>query len=187
MEIEIILDKNLTKRHTVLMNRWRKKEFGPQWTIRNFKKDYLPGARFFFLKENRKIVAFGTLRKVTINYLGKKYNILGICNIISIEKGKGYGKILIAAMIKYLKKTGKTGLGFCRSKNTQFYKKAGLNTIKDLTKRFALRNATTNKYKYDEEGGDGIYIDGKDKLIKKVLSTKGTGTYYLPDIKQPHW
>ena len=90
--IEIIKHNELPKRYEILMNKWRKKEFGPN-EIKDFKKDYLPGAIFFFVKDNNKIVAFGGLRKITIHYLGKKYRILGICNIVSIKKGKGYGRL----------------------------------------------------------------------------------------------
>jgi len=184
--VEIIKDKDLPKKYEDLMNKWRKKEFG-QDEVKNFKKDYLPGAIFFFVKVGKKVVAFGGLRKVTINYLGRKYRILGICNIISIEKRKGYGKILISAMIDYLKKTGKTGIGFCSKKISKFYGKAGLKIAKDLTQRFVWRNPKTRETKLDEERGDGIYIEGKDRFVQKLLSTKSKAYYYLPDIKKPHW
>jgi len=184
--IEIIKHNQFPKKYESLMNKWRKKEFGPS-EVKNFKKDYLPGAIFFFVKDNKRIVAFGGLRKITIEYLGKKYNILGICNIVSIEKGKGYGQLLISAMIAYLKKTGKTGVGFCNKDVSKFYEKAGLKVVKNLTQRFVLKNPKTGEIKIDEEGGDGIYIEGKDKFIQKLLSTKGTAYYYLPDIKKPHW
>ncbi len=168
------------------MNKWRKKEFGRK-AIKNFKKDYFPGAKFFFVKAGKEIVAFGGLRKVIIEYLGRKYVIGGICNIVAIKKGEGFGKVLISAMIKYLKKTKKTGLGFCDRKITRFYAKAGLKTKQGLCDRFALKNPQTGEIRFDTEGGDGLYLDGKDHLIKKILSTKSTAYYFLPDISMPHW
>lgn len=185
---EIIRDKKLPGSYMALMNKWRVKQFGPE-NRKNFKKDYWPGANFFFLKDDGKIVAFGGLRDVTISYLEKNYKIQGFCSIISVIKMRGYGKILIHAMIDYLKKTGKTGLGFCGEKNSKFYKKAGLDVKKDLADRFALKNPKTGEIKFDEEGGYGLYFNGKDKLIKKVLSTKGVGYYYLPDVDKggSHW
>jgi len=184
--IEIIKHNELPKKYEVLMNKWRKKEFGLN-EIKDFKKDYLPGAIFFFVKDKKEIVAFGGLRKITIDYLGKKYNILGICNIVSIKKGKGYGQLLISAMISYLKKRGKTGVGFCSKNISKFYGKAGLKVVRNLTQRFVWKNPRTGETKIDEEGGDGIYIEGKDKFIQKILSTKGLAYYYLLDIKKPHW
>jgi hypothetical protein len=182
--IEIIKDKDLPKKYMDVMNKGRVGEWGEK-NRKNFKKDYWPGAKFFFVKEGKEIVAFGALRDVTINYLGKKYKILGICNIISVVKGKGYGKMLIQAMIKYLKAKGKTGLGF--TDQTRFYEKAGLKSKKSFTWRFASKNPKTGEIKFDSGDCDGIYIEGKDNLIKKVLSTKGTGYYWLPDVKDPHW
>ncbi len=176
--IEIIQDKDLPKNYTDLMNKWRKIEFGPD-EIKHFKKDYFPSAKFFFVKDGKEIVAFGGLRDISISYLGKNHKILGICNIISIEKGKGYGQILISAMISYLKKTGKTGLGF--TKKTAFFKKTLLNIRKDFIKRFVYRNPIT-KEEIVDNAGDGIYYDGKDGFIKKVLSTNS-----IVYIDIPHW
>jgi hypothetical protein len=184
--IEIIKDKDLPKKYMDVMNKGRVGEWGEK-NRKNFKKDYWPGAKFFFVKDGKEIAAFGALRDVAINYLGKKYKILGICNIISVVKGKGYGQILISSMITYLKKTGKTGLGFCGHKNSEFYRKAGLDVKKSFTWRFASKNPKTSEIKFDSGDCDGICIEGKDKLIEKVFSTKGVGYYWLPDVNEPHW
>ena len=92
-------------------------------------------------------------------------------------------------MINHLKKTGKTGLGFCGRQNTKFYGKAGLKTKRLFGGRFALKNPKTGEVRFEEKGdeGDGLWYDGKDKLISKMLRTKGIGYYYLPNIKSPHW
>jgi len=177
IKVQIKTVKNLTKSDMALMNRWRVNEFGSE-NLKNFKKDYLPNPRFFFVKDDGKIVAFGILGPiVTINYLGKTYKILGIGSIISIVKGKGYGKILIQSMIKTLKKEGKTGLGF--TTETEFFKKAGLGTKKDFIKRFVYKNPKTGKEIIDNLG-DGIYYEGKDKFISKVLSTKNIVYISIP-------
>jgi hypothetical protein len=179
--------KKITRSEIALMNKARIKEYGKSGS-RNFKKNYKDSV-FFFVEDKEKIVAFGTLLPVTIEYLNRKYNIFGICNIVSIEKGKGYGKEVIHTMIKYLEKKGKTGLGFCGSQNIPFYKKAGLKTYKLLGKRFALKNPKTEKVKFEAPNdiGDGLYFEGKDRLISKMLKTKVIGTYWLPGIKNPHW
>jgi len=174
--IEIIQDKELPKNYADLMNKWRKIEFGLD-EVKNFKRDYFPSAKFFFVKDSGEIVAFGALRDISINYFDKNYKILGICNIVSTEKGKGFGQILLSAMIDYLKKTGKTGLGF--TLKAGFFKKVGLSVEKDFIKRFVYRNPITKEEIVDNEG-DGIYFDGKDGFVKKVLSTKSIVYINIP-------
>ena len=171
-----------------LMNKWRVKEFG-KGEKKNFKKDYDLNTLFFFVKDtkNKEVLAFGGLRPVSVEYQGKKYNILGVCNIISIKKKKSYGRILIQSMIKYSKRTGKTLLGFCERKNIKFYEKSGLKTKKDFTNRFAFKNPITKQVKFDKEGGDDFYYESKDKFISKVISTNGVGYYYTKGLKEPHW
>ena len=184
--IEILKTKELPKSYEILMNKWRKIEFGPK-EVKNFKKDFKANDLFFFVKDKNKIIAFGGLRHVKVEYLNKKYDIYGICNIVAIKKGFGYGQLLLSAMINFLKKKKKTGIGFCISKISKFYEKAGFKVIKDLTQRFVWRNPKTNEIRYDKEGGDGFYIEGNDKLMSKLLKGKGKAYYYLPDIKNPHW
>ena len=186
IKVEIIKDKDLPRSYMDLMNKQRRKEAGPK-EVKDFKKDYWPGATFFFVKDGKGIVAFGGLRDIKVNYLGKTYRILGICNIFSVKKGKGYGKILIHFMINYLKKKGKTGIGFCGKKVTKFYEKSGLKSKKSFTWRFAIKDPKTGKVKFDDEDCDGVYYNGKDNFIKKILSTKSIVYYCLPDVKKPHW
>ncbi len=176
----------LTRAEKILMNKIRVRE-GGKGIKKDFSKDYPAGTIFFFVKEKDKILSFGGLEPIKINYLGKDYNILGICNIFSVEKGKGYGGILIKEMIKYLKNKGKTGLGFTGA--TEFFKKTGLKTEKLFGKRFALKNPKTGELRFAEKGeeGDGIYYEGKDKLISRMLKTKSLGYYWLPRIKELHF
>jgi GNAT superfamily N-acetyltransferase len=162
-----------------LMNRARIKAWGKKQK-KDYTKDYEPETLFFFVKEGKKVVSVGGLRPITIDYLGKRYNIKGICHIIAIEKGKGYGRVLIEAIIRYLKKTNKTGLGFCGPKVTGFYEKCGLRTKKDLVERFIYINPITKKQIRDD--GDGLYFEGKDKFISRVLKTKD-----IVYINVKHW
>ncbi len=168
LKLEVIKNKNLTNHQKGIINKARIKEWGVK-EKKNFSKDYEPETLWFFVKKKNKVVSLGGLRPIKIRYLGKDYNIMGICSIISLEKGKGYGKILISFMIDYAKRTGKTLLGF--TTETGFFKKAGLETKKGLTKRFVYLNPKTKEKVYDDEG-NGIYYNGKDNFIKKVLSTK---------------
>jgi len=151
------------------MNIHRKKEFGPKEAY-DLKKEE-SDSTFFIVKDNNKIVAFGLLKSITINYLGKKYGILGFRSGIAIIKGQGYGTILMKIMIEECRKKEKTGLGFCLRRNIKFFEKCGLQTEKSLIKRFIYRNPSTKKVKKDNIG-DGVYYNGKDNFVRKVLSTK---------------
>jgi|APHM01.1.fsa_nt_gi hypothetical protein len=172
--------KELSKKEEDFMNSWRKKEFGEK-EPKEFKKDYSLNTEYFFVIEEGKIMAFGLLVPVRINYLGKNYNILGIGNIVSIKKKRNYGRILMSCIISYLRRKEKTGVGFCERKNIGFYEKVGLKTKKDLMKRFKYKHATKEERESESEGVV-IYYNGKDGFMNKVLSTKSEVT-----IPIPHW
>ncbi len=168
IRVEIIKNKNLSKAEKDIINNARAREW-EKGERKDFGKDYEPDTEWFFVKRGNKIVSLGGLRPIKIKYLGKTYNIGGICNTISLEKDKGFGTILISFMIDYSHRTGKTLLGF--TTQTEFFKKAGLNTKKDFIKRFVYINPKTKEKVYDDVG-DGIYYNGKDNFVKKVLLTK---------------
>jgi len=136
---------------------------------------------FFFIKDKSKIMSFGLLKPVKIKYLKEDYNILGIGNVISIEKKKGYGTILMKEMIKYVKKRRKTALGFTGSRVAKFYEKVGLKAEPKLKNRFFYDygNSKTNR---EEKGWWGVYYEGKDKFITRVLKTKS-----IVHIPCMHW
>jgi len=161
--------KCLSVKEMTLMNKARIDNFGKKET-KDWKKEYPLSSIVFFVKNNSKITSFLILTPISINYLNKKYNILGICSVISLDKGKGYGSLLIDSCLTYIKKTKKSALGF--TTQTEFFKKTELKTKKNLIRRFIYINPITKKKTIDNIG-DGIYYNGKDNFIKKVLSTKG--------------
>jgi predicted N-acetyltransferase YhbS len=186
MKTEVIIKKGkeLTQKEINLMDNARIADYGENTKM--FKKDEQKSI-FFFVKSEGQIVSFGMLKPIKMTYLGKKYNLLGIGNILSIKKGKGFGKILIHSMIEYLKMKGKTGLGFCGKSNVLFYKKAGFETRNKFSFRFVLKNPWTGKITPDDENCTGIYSNGRDDFIKKVISTKSVGYYWVPRMECPHW
>lgn len=170
--------KELSSSEMNLMNKGRRDDFGKD-SIKEWKRDYPLNADVFFVKNKNKIVAFLVLTPINIDYLNKKYKILGICSVIALEKGKNYGKMLILATINYLQENKKSALGF--TNKTEFFRKAGLNTEKNFIKRFVYVNPKTQEKIFDSDG-DGIFYNGKDDFIKKVISTKSVVT--IPTI---HW
>ncbi len=179
MKVQKIKGRNLLPKQISLMNKYRIKEFG-KGEAKNFKQDEKDSI-FFFIKNQNKIIAFGMLKPIKINYLGETYNIFGFANIVSIIKKKGYGKTLIKIMLDYLREKQKTGLGFTFRRNITFFEKSGLKNKKDLIERFRYKNPVTGKIIKDNIG-DGIYFEGKDGFVKKILST--TSIIYI-DI--PFW
>lgn len=183
--VEIVKNKNLTKNQKDNINKARKKEFGKN-EAKDFSKDYEPETLWFFVKKKNRIVSLGGIRPIKMKFLGKQYKIGGICSTISLEKKKGYGKIMVAFMIDYSRKTGKTILGF--TGKTEFFEKADMGTKKYFIKRFVWIKKNGEKV-YDDDGdgiydddGDGIYYDGRDKLISKILKTKSPAYIFVE-----HW
>lgn len=125
-----------------------------------------------------------------MTYKNKKYNILALGGIMVVEeeKKKGYGKILVQGVANYSKKTKKSILGFCGDKEAKFYKKAGLKVKKDFSLRLEMENPKTKQRIPDVDGAcPGIYFEGNDKFISQVLKNKGIATYWMSDIKRPHF
>lgn len=141
--------------------------------LEDFSKDI-----FFLLRDGKKIMAVGALTPVKIKYNNKDYNILGITEIISLVKKKGYGKILMKSILDYLKKKGKTGVGFCARKTSPFYIKSGLKVKKDIIKRFLYnpKNKEEEKEVKDilKQGRDILYVEGKDNFMKEIISNKSS-------------
>ena len=167
ISIETKKTDELSRKEMKLMNLYREREFGKS-ELKDFKRDY-PDSLFFFLKQGDTILAFGTLVPLGITYLGKDYKILGICNIVSTEKGRGYGRMLVYDMIKYLDKEEKTGLGFCPHNVSEFYNNCGFNMDKNLVGRFKFQGELPEERKNES---DLIYHEGPDNFIDKVSSTE---------------
>lgn len=177
IQVEIVKNKNLSKKEKNIINSARLKNFG-KTQIKDFSKDYEPDTLWFFVKKKKKVVSLGGIRPLRVKYLGKTYNIGGICSTISLIKRKGYGKMMVSFLIDYSRRTGKTILGF--TGKTEFFKKAGLGAKNSFIGRFVYLRPDGEKV-YDNDG-DGIYYEGKDKFISKVLKTKSPVYTYVE-----HW
>jgi hypothetical protein len=170
MNIQIISKKakDLTKKEVDFMNNVRLKTYGKDSSV-DFKKEDKKG-EFIFVKENVKIMAFGMMKPVKIKFNGKYYSILGIGRGIAVKQSKGWGKILNAARILELKRTGKTGVAFTGKHNLEFFRKVGYQIGKDGIRKFAYKNPKTGKLEYDSDG-DLVYYEGNDEFITKLLKS----------------
>jgi predicted N-acetyltransferase YhbS len=187
-EVQIIKGKKIPSSLLKTMNNERIRQYGKK--TNRFKRKYHKETNFFLVKNGERVVSFGFLRPVKMNYKNKDYDIfaLGGIMVVEEEKGKGYGAILIKAMVAYSKKSNKTSLGFCGDKVKGFYKKVGLKVKKDFSVRLEMENPKTKERIPDVDGAcPGIYYEGKDKFISKLTKTKGIATYWMEDIKEPHF
>jgi GNAT superfamily N-acetyltransferase len=134
------------------------------------KKSFLKDI-FFIVRVNGKILSVGRLRPVRITFLKKNYDIQGIADVVSVVRGKGYGKILMEDMRDYLVRNGKTGIGFCERRNSVFYRKCGFKIARDLVRMFVYKNSEGQIIK-NKEDDDVIYLDGKDRFMERVIRSK---------------
>ncbi|MBS3094304.1 hypothetical protein J4474_01430 [Candidatus Pacearchaeota archaeon] len=174
LKIERIKSKDLNKKDKKNLEDLRVREFGEE-SRKDFKKDYESDTLWVMIKKKDKIVSFGGIRPIKVKLNGKVYNIGGICSTISVIKKKGYGKIMINVMKDYSEKTGKTLIGF--TGQTKFFGKCGFGTKKNFIKRFVWIKSNGEKV-YDDDG-DGIYYEGKDKIISKMLKSKSPAYIFV--------
>ena len=174
VSVEIIKSKDLNKKDKKALEELRVKEFGEE-NRKDFKKDYESETLWVIIKKKEKIVSFGGIRPIKVKFNSKVYNIGGICSTISVIKKKGYGKIMVNVMKDYSEKTGKTILGF--TGQTKFFAKCGFGTKKNFIRRFVWIKPNGEKV-YDPDG-DGIYYEGKDKLISKMLKSKSPAYIFV--------
>ena len=138
------------------------------------------GDTFFILRDSKNnVLSLGRLRPVKIIFSGKKYGVQGIADIVSVVKKKGYGKVLMQAILQHLSKNKQTGIGFCKQKNRLFYKKSGFTVKKNLLNRFVYDEE--NKQKIDDD--IVFYIDGKNGFMKNMLKHPKEKAM----IPVPHW
>lgn len=179
LSVEIIKNKDLSRTQREKINHVRISHWG-EAQRKNISKDYEPGTLWIFIKKKNKVVSLGGLRPIKVKYLRKIYKIGGICSTISLDKRKGYGKRMVSSMIDYSRKTGKSILGFTGKENLEIFKKMGLGIKKNFIKRFIW--VKPNGEKIHDNDGHGIYYEGKDKFISKVLKTKSPVYIYVE-----HW
>ena len=67
------------------------------------------------------LVAYLNLITIEIIINGKTFNSLGVGNVCSKEKGKGWGKELMVQCNSFIEKSNKIGLLFCKEKLVAFY------------------------------------------------------------------
>jgi GNAT superfamily N-acetyltransferase len=175
LKIDEKTGKNLSKEVIKFMIENRIREYGENTKdFENNEQDSM----FFFLKKDHEIKAFGMLKPVTLNYSSIEYPIMGIGNIMALEKGKGYGKLLMEHIKNYLKKHNLVGLGNAYKTNLEFYKKCGFTFIPGFVDRLVYVDKNNKEHRedrtdycmfiLDKDGALDTVAKGKDEIIIRV-------------------
>ncbi len=137
MEVEIIKTDNLNKERLELINNYILPAFD-EYIISPKRQE--ENSRFVFILANGAMVSFARIFDTTAEFKSSKIKMLGFSMVYSIEKGKGYGKMLIQEIIKISDSEKKILLGNCVPKNSEFYRKCGLEVFPNTINRFVYIN-----------------------------------------------
>lgn len=158
---EVILGKELSEQYIEMMNNQRIKEYGEN--TKDFKNNEQESS-FFFLKEQEEVKAFGMLKPVTLHTDGKSYPIMGIANVIAIEKSKGYGSAIMEQITTYLEQNKLVGIGNTHRDNFDFYKKCGYRFVPGLLGQFTYIKADGVEEKTETQDYDMFVYDPQNVL-----------------------
>lgn len=174
-----IIGKNLNQDLIKFMVDQRIKEYGEN--TKDFEHNEQEST-FFFLNDGNEIKAFGMLKPVVIYVDSKEYQIMGMANVISVEKSKGYGSILMDHVKKYLEKNRFACIGNTHRVNFDFYTKCGFTFIPGLVERFIYFDKN-GKHKPDDDWTDySMFIyDKANQLATLIQSSNEIG------VKVPLW
>jgi hypothetical protein len=115
----------------------------------------------FFIIELSDIKAVGRLKPDKVLFMNEEYSVMGVADIVSIEKG--YGRKLMSAIKKYLEESKLMGLGLCASNNSGFYNKCGFKTVNGSANRIIFKGPQSND-------DDLLYFNDIKGLIKKLIA-----------------
>lgn len=131
--------------------------------------DQLKTHTFFLLEdEDGNVLSQGQLLPINgVKFNDQSFDIFGIGGIIANQKGRGFGRIIMEEIKKYLINNKKTGVGFTRLDVEEFYRKSGFETSVDLAKRFIYLE--DGKEIINQESDFIVYLDSPDNLMSKIL------------------
>ena len=169
MFVETIQGKNLSYQEIKNIFQIWANTFG-DGTIKKDKKIQFTDEVIFLIRDkNTNILALGCLHQIYANFLWKPYIIQWIGGIVSVVKGKWYGKIIMTEIRTYVCKNKLTAIGFCSKHNTPFYEKCDFLIKKWGITRFVTKDAEWNIHYTTDTVDDVLYLDAKDCLMKNVF------------------
>jgi len=169
LKIAETIGKDLNQESIDFMVKNRIREYGKNT------KDFENNERdsfFFFLKNGDIIKAFGMLKPVTFYCEDKQYQIMGIGNIMAVEKSKGYGTILMNYIRDYLEDNNYVGIGSTHSYAFDFYEKCGFTFVASLLEKVVYIDENDKEHRRtrdSEEWKHAMFIFGKDNQLEELI------------------
>ncbi len=167
--VSVTYGRELAPNDLLLINTHRKRDLGSAIDIRPEPTNedwYKP---FFLVREADQLTAFGRLHTVPVEFQGNRHTILGVAGIVAIQRGRGYGKILMSRMKEYIDESGQTAIVFCDPKVTAFYEKCGYSILPNGIQQFNFLDSEHQAIPSQCKDKDVLYIDGDDHLAKQLL------------------
>ena len=106
------------------------------------------------------------------------YNIAELVGLVSIEKGKGYGKKLMSCIKQNLSKRKIEVIGFCGKEVRPFYKKCGIPVLHDKAK-YLVEISGDEKVITTDDDILNLSLGSKNFKILQQLSKTNTGLLLL--------
>lgn len=167
----IIPGRELTNQELHVINQARQDEFASRNPITPQPNNEDWDKLYFLTYDKARFVAFGRLHTILVTFFGYHGTLLGIATIISLEKGQGYGKLLMKSMVMHIQSTQQTAIGFCDPSVSEFYKKCGLKVLSGGNRFVAFRDNYGNDIPARYPTNDLLYISGSDHLIEQALQS----------------
>jgi hypothetical protein len=127
------------------------------------------------------VKAFGMLKPVTLYYEDKSFQIMGIANVIAIEKSKGLGSALMRQITNFLEENHLVGIGNTYTGNFEFYKKCGYLFVPGLLSRFVYIKDNGEEERTETQSYD-MFIYNPKKALRNVVNGDKSVV-----IKVPFW
>lgn len=165
--LRIITGSKLSKEEVITINRIFQDAFSNKNTLEIGTKKQYEKNIFFILAEGKKILSIARLRQTKITFMGKKYDVLGIGDMVSVTERRGYGKKVMGAIHKYAQSRKEICFGYCKRINSPFYQKSGFKIINNLVRRFIYINSDGKvvKNSFDND----LIVHPKDKNFIAML------------------
>lgn len=146
-------------------------------------RQQINASSFFLLEEGGDLLAMGQFELIEpVKFDGEHYSIIGIGGIVSNERRKGYGRMIMNAIKEFLMANDQIGIGFCAMENKAFYERCGFTVDVGLITRFVyIENGKRIINTLDD---CVLYVDPSGTFIGKLYS-RPEKDIILP--RPPNW
>ncbi len=138
---------------------------------------------FILVKDqSEELLSFGRLHSIELDTSVGVREVYCVTSVVSVEPGKGYGKLVMDEIRSYVEETGITVLGFCETALLDFYSKCGYEVLRGEDNQFIYEDKQ-GKLPLGVVPGEVIYFEGRDKVMEEILKSSDKTV----KIKQNHY